>query len=493
MVMDQVVSTPRARRLSSLVAALALLLTVATTASAAGPGGHICNGCHALSGGAAGGSTYAGMPEPEAMAEPTSDLQPTQAANDAVSYTLSATTIRFKAGKYNLFKFNTDTGQLLRKKTVQWATVKKFSAANKLQSFGGTDYSKITSGKWSGWFAKATDAAPSTLTAFTEARQVRLAKGTHTGVRFYTSTRMSLRRSATLAAADTYEVGQKATFGSKVYFYLTNGPLANRWVAKSSAVTLVKTSEPDSGSGDSGSALGPPATWNGILMVYRETDVTFTRSDGSTYRLRASIGDSMYDLSMKVVNRFLNSVGSWSDNYTELNLKIVDMPAKLTKLDSLSGGKYWVGPKSVRTEMDKYAPPGAYDSIFVLFQHQDSSGVKIPLGGWGMTITAGSWSNGAGFTSIHVPSAKWWWTDVKYPEEVFVHEWMHQVLFWHEAAGRIKLDLHAAEKYGYTDSSGSWKGWLSDVMRGKVWTGSKYTGVDYKMWRSGTPTRPNGW
>ena len=492
--MDSVVlPSARARHCSSLVAALALLLTVVTTAGAAAPGGHACDGCHALGGERAGSSLYEGMPEPEAMAEPTSDLRATQTASDAVSYTLSGTTIRFTAGRYNLFRFNTDNGQLVRKRAVQWATVKKFTAANALRTFGGTAYTRITSGKWSGWFAKAKDAAPSTLTAFVEPRQVRLAKGSHTGVRFYTSTRMSLRRSATLASAATYNVGQRATFGSRVFFYLTNGPLANRWVAKSSAVTIVKTTDPDSGSGDTGSALGPPATWNGILMVYRETDVTFTRSDGSSYRLRARIGDSMYDLSMQIVNRFLKSVSSWSDNYTELTLKIVDMPAKLTKVDALSGGRYWVGPKSVRTEMDKYAPPGAYDSIFVLFQHQDTSGVKIPLGGWGMTITAGSWSNGAGFSSVHVPTEKWWWTDRRDPESVFVHEWLHQVIFWHERYDRLNLDLHAAEKYGYKAVDGSWKGWMSDVMRGKVWTGSKYIGIDYKMWRAGTPTRPNGW
>jgi hypothetical protein len=303
--------------------------------------------------------------------------------------------------------------------------------------------------------------------------------------------RVSVRRSATLDAAATYSVSQQATFGTRTFFYLTSGPLASRWVAKSSAVTLVTQSTSNTSTGTI-TPTQPPATWKAILLIYRETDVTFTRSDGSTYRLRARMSDSMYDLSRSVVNKFVNSASGWSDSYAGVNMTVVDVPVPLTRLDTLGSG-YWVGPKSVRPEMDQYAPAGKYDSIFVLWQNKDSAGVSVPVGGWGLTLPPGSWANGAGYSSIYTPKEAWWWTNDQYPQEVFVHEWMHQVLFFHENAGRLKLDLHSEAKYGYTKVDGSYKAWLSDVMRGRVKDGSTLLGVNYKTWRAGVPTNPTGW
>ena len=88
------------------------------------------------------------------------------------------------------------------------------------------------------------------------------------------------------------------------------------------------------------------------------------------------------------------------------------------------------------------------------------------------------------------PHELWWWTGSSAPEEVFVHEWMHQVLFFHERAGRTNLDLHAGDKFGYKDKDGSWKTWLMDVMQGKVKDGSKTIGVSADVWASGKPSAP---
>jgi hypothetical protein len=126
----------------------------------------------------------------------------------------------------------------------------------------------------------------------------------------------------------------------------------------------------------------------------------------------------------------------------------------------------------------------------VIYQPKDDKGVSIPIGGWGLTIPDGSWSNNTGFSSVVTPHELWWWTGSSAPEEVFVHEWMHQVLFFHERAGRTNLDLHAGDKFGYKDKDGSWKTWLMDVMQGKVKDGSKTIGVSADVWASGKPSAP---
>lgn len=461
---------------TALSLALALLATFAPAAS-----GHVCNGCHAASR-APAQSSVVSVPEPEAFVAPTNPLLASDQTFDTASYTLSDSIVRFKAGRYNLWRINSDTGKVVKKRTVRFSTRKSFKTHHNPVKYGSYRYTQLLSGKWSGWYVRTNTAAGSSLTTFSSARQVRMAKGTHVGVRFYNKSRVSVRRSATLSSADYYDVSQRAVFNNKTWFYLTSGPLANRWVRKSSAVTLVKES-----TSDTTTSVGPPATWKGLLLIYRHTDVTFTRSDGSTYRLRATMSDKMYSLSRDVVAKFVKAAGNWSDDYTAMDLKIVDVSRTLDELSQLSNGKYWVGPKSVRTELDKYAPTGTYDSIFVLWEAKDSDGVRVPTGGWGLTVSPGPWANGAGFSSIHTPAEYWWW-DVKYPQEVFVHEWLHQVLFFHENAGRLKLDLHGEAQYGYKAIDGSYKHWLSDVMRGLVKDGSKYIGLSYEIWRAGTPT-----
>lgn len=476
-------------RTGSLVTLFALLLAVATNMSSVPAAGtHACVGCHGL-GGTRPLTSLSGEPQPEAFAEPTSAsaFQVAQPTSDAVNYTLSSTTIRFRAGSYTLFRFNADTGAMLKQRSVRFSTAVRFKAAHKLSTFADTSYSRLTSGTWSGWYARANDAAPSALTAFGETRQVRLAKGTHTGVRFYNNSRLTVRRSATLAGADVFGVSQRATFNNRTWFLLADGPLANRWVKKSSSVSLVSSDTSDS----TAPALAP-ATWKAIVLVYRDTDVTFTRSDGSTYRLRAHMTDKMYNLSREVIDKFVNSSANWSGGFTGIDLTVVNVPRTLDRIEPLSGGKYWVAPKSVKPDMDKYAPAGSYDSVFVLWEAKDSAGVRVPTGGWGLTVAPGAWANGAGFSSIHTPAEYWWW-DVKYPQEVFVHEWMHQVLFFHENGGRLKLDLHATGQYGYGSVDGSYRAWLSDVMRGLVEDGGKLLGVNYEIWRAASPTRPAGW
>lgn len=230
----------------------------------------------------------------------------------------------------------------------------------------------------------------------------------------------------------------------------------------------------------------PAATWKGVVLVYRETDVTFTRADGTDYRLQARMGNAMHDLVLDTVDRYRRSVRSWSGGLAAIQLDVVDVPHPITELDSLGSG-YWVGPHALEADIDQYAPTGSYDSIFVVWQSKDAAGEIIPVGGWGLTLPPGSWANNAGYSSVITPSEMWWWTNSSAPEEVFIHEWMHQVVYWNEQSSGFDFDLHAGRSYGYDDADGTWKRWLSDVMQGRVREGANYVGVNAEMWAAGSP------
>ncbi|HSH21613.1 MAG TPA: hypothetical protein VK992_03220 [Candidatus Caenarcaniphilales bacterium] len=434
---------------------------------------------------------YAGMPTPEAFADP-ADRDTASTAWGATTYDLSRTTIRFRAGSYNFYRF-TDGGKLLRQRTIRFSYAVGYRAAAQPELIGNRWFTRITGGRYLGWHVATPEAQPSSVTKFDAPKNIQLAATSYSGVRFYANGWITTRRIARLYTAQTVEATKRATFSGRQYVFLSSGPLAGRWVAQAATAEVEPTpTTGTTGSGDGSTSTGetsPKVTWNTLVLVYRETDVTFTRPDGSSYRLRARMSDYMYDLGLNAVRRTVGSVKNWSGSMANLDMQIVDVPHPLTAVDPLGSG-YWVSPRAVRPDLDTYAPAGRFDSIIVLFQPKDADGVAIPIPGWGLTVPNGPWANGAGFSSVKAPLENWWWTDTPYPEEVFIHEWMHQVLFYHLNTGETDVDLHAAENYGYTKVSGTWKAWLADVMQGRVQDGGRYLGMEADAWAAGKPTAP---
>ena len=236
-------------------------------------------------------------------------------------------------------------------------------------------------------------------------------------------------------------------------------------------------------------ASNTTVTWKVLALVYRQTDVTFTRSDGSSYHLRTHMRRSMHSMVVHNLRRAKQSVYNWSGGLVRWDLTIVEVPHALGRVDSFGGASYWAGPVATARDVDQYAPKGKYDSVIVVWDSQSANGIRVPVRAWGLSIGPGWWANGGGFTSVVTPLERWWWTSSPDPQEIFVHEWMHQVLYFEQAAGRLSgLDLHAGARYGYHAVNGSWKQWLSDVMRGRVWDGNHYTGMTAQIWADGTPT-----
>ena len=347
---------------------------------------------------------------------------------------------------------------------------------------------RITSGQFSGWWVAAKSARPSALRRFSAPAQIQLDRGLQVGVRFFADGAVRTRTPVDLARAGTFLASRRATFAGRTFYFMSSGPLAGRWVSTLRATyqgvppTTTSVPEPEPSS-------APAATWKALVLVYRETNLTFERADGTNYHLRARMDGSMHNLVLDTLSRFRRSVRGWSSGLAAMEMNVVDVPHPLTSLDEFGAG-YSVGPRSTAADIDEYAPPGRYDSVFVIWQAKDDAGEMVPVGGWGLSLPPGSWANGAGYSSIITPTWEWWWTDSSAPEEVFVHEWMHQVIFFHENAGRMKLDLHAGSAYGYKQSNGTWKGWLSDVMQGKVRDGDRSVGVSRDTWAAGTPIHP---
>jgi hypothetical protein len=425
---------------------------------------------------------FAGMPRPVPMAAPGMATTTSTAA----TYSLGETTIRVR-GTQHLYRFSDSMSAITNERRVDFGLGAIYGGSGDVDKVGDSSYLEFNSGPYESWWVGAKRTGASSVTRFSTPVELKFSARDYYGVRFYNDTNVRSRLSVTVDSATTYHADRKGSFSGRSFFFVTDGPLAGRWV---SARTVNVVSQTSNDNTVSGTNPDPLATWKGVVLIYPETDVTYKRSDGSTYHLQATMSSSMKNLVLDTLSRFHRSVYNWSGGLAALDLDIVTVPHAITSLDTLGTYTYWVGPRSVEKDIDTYAPAGKYDSVFVIWEHKDSSDEKVPVGGWGLTLPPGSWANGAGYSSVITPSYEWWWTDATYPEEVFVHEWMHQVIYFHENAGRLTFDLHAGESYGYSKTNGTWKAWLSDVMQGKVWDGNEYIGVTPELWAIGTPRNP---
>jgi hypothetical protein len=231
-----------------------------------------------------------------------------------------------------------------------------------------------------------------------------------------------------------------------------------------------------------------PVIWRALFITFGQTDLAFERPDGSPARIRASIEPDMHELVVDLARRFARDVHEWSRGEVAIELDIVEAATTLSRLARYGKSEFWVSPECVREEIERHAPAGRYDSIFVVFSPHDAGGEWLPLGGGGMAIGPSGAANGAGFASVATWPSVAAWLRERCPQEIFVHEWLHQVIDFHGRAGRLQLDLHNVDRYGYRPVEGSWTDWYKAILSGSLDAARGSAGITPEIWRSATPT-----
>ncbi|MDQ3856040.1 MAG: hypothetical protein M3281_06550 [Chloroflexota bacterium] len=238
-------------------------------------------------------------------------------------------------------------------------------------------------------------------------------------------------------------------------------------------------------------ATTPPAraatSWRTLVLIYTRTDAAY-QEGGYTKRLLTSMTWTEMDTARTVVRKMPVHVYSWSDGLAAQNMTVkVISDHKLRTLTQRADGTYWVSPSDIRSDLDRLAPRGAYDSLVVIWKRHKGT-QRVPVPAWGLTRGPGPSANYAGYTTVTLPDYGTNW-DGTYKDEIFVHEWLHQVEGLYR--GRLGIStvppLHDAQKYGYSSVSGSWKAWYVAYMTGRIRYGSGYIGVYPKTWTLGTP------
>ena len=223
----------------------------------------------------------------------------------------------------------------------------------------------------------------------------------------------------------------------------------------------------------------PDKNWNVVCFNIENVDTTL---EGIKYRLSMTEEDKK--LVKSNMNSFKNTMEDFSEGKMTVTTNIIDIREPLTAFSYSDENEYYIDPDNVFRLIDKYVKEDKYDHIFIAVRMGDTSkGLDIPVKDW--IGLGGMQYRDIGFSNIRMPSnmqsSVMYKYDTRYnvfPEEVFVHEFLHSLERNLKEYDTNFPELHSSEDYGYKDEgTSSIKAWYRDYMRHNIKTEEGTTGL----------------
>lgn len=202
-------------------------------------------------------------------------------------------------------------------------------------------------------------------------------------------------------------------------------------------------------------------TWNfGVFLI----DNTNVEIDGNLQEYTMTTSDkSTVSVDMQ---RLQNSIRSISNNQMNIEYEIIEIKEPLTTLSYDEENGYYIGEKDVYKLINKFVKQKEFDHVFVctnlplesVLTQNDKICEWIGLGN--MIYI------GKGFSNIRIIQQQYnYSTSNTFPEEVFIHEFLHTLERNAKEYGYEVPALHDYEKYNYTDDrNDGLRKWYIDYM-----------------------------
>lgn len=218
--------------------------------------------------------------------------------------------------------------------------------------------------------------------------------------------------------------------------------------------------------------------WNFLCLIFDKTDVNLN-INGTNKNFNLTLSKSDINDMKLCINRFKTSMEEMSKGKIEVNYDIKEIQTPITSMSYDKENGYFVSPYDVKKVIDKYIALGKYDHIFIAFRTGDiNSKEEIPVNDW---IGLGSMEyRNIGFSNIRLPNSnsnyiyKYDERINIFPEEVYVHEFLHTLERNSLEYGYERPELHDYEKYGYkSQNKTGLKEWYNDYINKNIKSTSK--------------------
>lgn len=222
--------------------------------------------------------------------------------------------------------------------------------------------------------------------------------------------------------------------------------------------------------------------WNFACFIFKNTDVTLTEGN---YKYNMSEEDikQLYNC----INRFKTTCAEFSNNMMTASCDIIEIDNPITELSYDKDKGYYISSEDISNEIDSYLSKKEYDHIFICARLTDQNS-KIPINQW---IGLGSMEyKGMGYSNIRMPTSsksyefRYNEKTNQFPEEVFIHEFIHTLERNSEEYGYEVPVLHDNKKYGYKEEQlKSLYNWYKDYMSFAIQNDSKYAGLNPEIYK----------
>ena len=222
-------------------------------------------------------------------------------------------------------------------------------------------------------------------------------------------------------------------------------------------------------------------TWNVVCFIFKNTDVTLNEKN---YKYQMSEKD------IKQINdcmqRFKTTCSEFSENKMNVTYKIIEIDEPIDSLTYDNENGYYINSTDISTKINKYLDEDEYDHIFICARLSNENS-EIPINHW---LGLGSMEyRGIGYSNIRMPkSSRSYDYEYKeklntFPQEVFVHEFLHTLEQNSYEYGYDCPVLHENEKYGYKEKRvESLYEWYKDYMSEKIEYNGKKVGLNQELY-----------
>ena len=202
------------------------------------------------------------------------------------------------------------------------------------------------------------------------------------------------------------------------------------------------------------------------------------RKNGVNQNIKLNLTQIDKDDMRVCMSRFRNAIQELSNEKIKADYDIIEVKSPITTMSYDEENGYYVSGYDVKEVLDPYIEKGVYDHIFIAFRTGDiNQKGAIPVNDW---IGLGSMEyRGIGFSNIRLPdddSNYIYKYDTRaniFPEEVFIHEFLHTLERNAQEYGYERPELHDNEKYGYKNKQFiGLKEWYQDYMNKEIKTKS---------------------
>jgi len=236
--------------------------------------------------------------------------------------------------------------------------------------------------------------------------------------------------------------------------------------------------------------------WKMACFIFPEIDVEVeVRGKMQHVNLKMS-NDDVQDLKDNLA-RFQTTIPSISHNKMRINYDVFVIEEPITTVSYDEENGYYVSPEDVHEYINSYVEKNEYDHIYIGIrmadiQHGDTALTSDWIGLGGMEYY------GIGYSNIRLPDSgnnyayKYNKKYNTFPEEVYVHEFLHTLERNSKAYGYDVPDLHDYSKYGYAeDRVEGQKKWYIAYMNQEIEHNGEKIGLPEKIYTCKPPHESN--